>query len=56
VPVSRVGVPDKIPLAGSIDKPAGSAGATDQDVGVPVTVGLTGVIAVFMVYTKGFPG
>jgi len=56
VAVTVVGVPDKTPLTESTISPAGNAGDTDQDVGVPVIVGLTGVIAAPVVKTKGFPG
>jgi hypothetical protein len=48
-----VGVPLITPLVASIASPAGSAGATAYDATVPVTVGVSAVIAVPTVYDCG---
>ena len=43
--VAVVGVPLMTPVDGSKVSPVGSAGDTDQEVTVPVTVGVSAVIA-----------
>ena len=47
--LSSVGVPEMVPSEVSNDKPAGSVGEMDHDVMVPLTVGVTEVMAVPLV-------
>lgn len=48
--VMAVGVPEMAPVAESIDNPAGSDGATDQEItDPPLEVGVTVVMAVSLV-------
>ena len=49
-----VGVPEMAPFVDDNDNPAGSVGEIDQDVTVPVTVGVTVDMAMFCVKSKMF--
>jgi hypothetical protein len=48
---SLYGVPEMIPVDGSIARPSGRSGDTDQNVTVPVTVGTLFAMGESFVYT-----
>ena len=47
--LSSVGVPERVPSVVSNDNPAGKVGVIDQEMMVPVMVGVTDVMAVPLV-------